>query len=286
MGALNIADRQYGIGRGLCAVRANWNLDQRFLWWLLHAQVPRLHSLATGSTYDAITSEGIGSLQVSVPDVATQRLIGDYLDAETARIDTLIEKKRRMVELLERRRLSVIADAVGVKMGRSRVAGRHRMKYACRIERGRFTRRPRNDPVLYGGEAPFVQTGDIRAASKFIRSFSQTLNELGQNTSRSFPSGTTLMAIAANVGDVAITTFETWCPDSVVGFIPVRTSTWSISIMSCSAFEIGSTRHQQRTPKRTRTLRSWESCGYCRQQSRSRGQLQRNSPATMTMLPR
>ncbi len=125
-----------------------------------------------------------------------------------------------MVELLERRRLSVIADAVGVKMGRSRVAGRHRMKYACRIERGRFTRRPRNDPVLYGGEAPFVQTGDIRAASKFIRSFSQTLNELGQNTSRSFPSGTTLMAIAANVGDVAITTFETWCPDSVVGFIP------------------------------------------------------------------
>lgn len=28
------------------------------------------------------------------------------------------------------------------------------------------------------------------------------------------------MGIAANVGDIAVTTFETWCPDSVVGFIP------------------------------------------------------------------
>ena len=43
----------------------------------------------------------------------TQRAIADYLDAETARIDALIEKKRRMVELLEERHLRcAIVDQV------------------------------------------------------------------------------------------------------------------------------------------------------------------------------
>ena len=38
---------------------------------------------------------------MSLPPLDDQRAIADYLDAETARIDALIEKKRRMVELLE-----------------------------------------------------------------------------------------------------------------------------------------------------------------------------------------
>jgi type I restriction enzyme S subunit len=100
VGALNKADRSYGIGRGLCAVRAG-NVDPRFLWWLLHAEVNRLLSIAVGSTYDAVTSEDIGSLRVSVPVLTTQRAIADYLDAETARIDALIEKKREMVKVLD-----------------------------------------------------------------------------------------------------------------------------------------------------------------------------------------
>ncbi len=40
------------------------------------------------------------SIEVPAPDLAVQRAIADYLDTETARIDALIEKKQRMVELL------------------------------------------------------------------------------------------------------------------------------------------------------------------------------------------
>lgn len=29
------------------------------------------------------------------------------------------------------------------------------------IERGKFTARPRNDPKYYGGDIPFIQTGDV-----------------------------------------------------------------------------------------------------------------------------
>ena len=41
---------------------------------------------------------------VDLPDIATQRQIADFLDRETARIDLLIEKKQRLVALLEERK--------------------------------------------------------------------------------------------------------------------------------------------------------------------------------------
>jgi len=88
------------------------------------------------------------------------------------------------------------------------------------VERGKFSARPRNDPQLYGGDIPFLQTGDIARASNEITSWEQTLNERGLAVSRLFPPGTILMSIAANVGDVAISTFAAACPDSVVAVLP------------------------------------------------------------------
>ena len=90
----------------------------------------------------------------------------------------------------------------------------------AKIERGKFSTRPRNDPQYYGGTTPFIQTGDITRAGRTIVSWSQTLNEKGLGVSRLFPKGTILMTIAANIGDVAISSFETACPDSVVAFSP------------------------------------------------------------------
>ena len=45
-----------------------------------------------------------------------------------------------------------------------------------KIERGKFTARPRNDPKYYGGEIPFIQTGDVTNSSGWIKTYSQTLN--------------------------------------------------------------------------------------------------------------
>lgn len=50
--------------------------------------------------------------RVWLPPIRTQRAIADFLDAETARIDALIEKKQRMVEVLEARRRVLISRAV------------------------------------------------------------------------------------------------------------------------------------------------------------------------------
>ncbi len=87
---------------------------------------------------------------------------------------------------------------------------------AC-IERGKFGHRPRNDPRFYGGHYPFIQTGDIARSNGRIAEFRQTLNEDGFKISKMFKRGTIVMAIAANIGDTAILTFDACATDSVVG---------------------------------------------------------------------
>lgn len=80
---------------------------------------------------------------------------------------------------------------------------------------------PRNEPSLYGGRYPFIQTADIMAATPYITSYSQTYSELGLRQSKMWPANTLCMTIAgANTAKVAILKFEACFPDSVVGFIP------------------------------------------------------------------
>jgi len=68
VGALNVADREYGIGRGLCAVLPRrLVLDQLYSWYLLHVIREELFSVAKGSTYDAVTADEVASLRGVVP---------------------------------------------------------------------------------------------------------------------------------------------------------------------------------------------------------------------------
>ena len=92
----------------------------------------------------------------------------------------------------------------------------------AKVERGRFSARPRNDSQYYGGKIPFIQTGNITASNGYIKNYSQTLNNKGLKVSKKFPKGTILITIAANIGDTAIATFEVACPDSIVGITPLK----------------------------------------------------------------
>jgi len=90
----------------------------------------------------------------------------------------------------------------------------------AKIERGKFSHRPRNEPRYYGGEYPFVQTGDVSKCDGYVRSYTQTLNEDGLAISKMFPAGTILITIAANIGFTGILEFDSACPDSLIGITP------------------------------------------------------------------
>ena len=100
-----------------------------------------------------------------------------------------------------------------------------RVKDIAVLERGKFTHRPRNDPKMYDGEHPFIQTGDVARANKYIKNYKQTLSDKGTEVSKQFKKGTLLMAIAANIGDVAILGFDSYLPDSVIGYKPKKNDT-------------------------------------------------------------
>lgn len=116
VGARNIADQAYGIGRGLCAIRP-YAVHPRFLWYATDVVVRDLQATAVGSTYGAVTAEDVGFALTPAPPIDTQRGIADFLDRETARIDGLIEKRQRLVALVTSR-LDATAAAILVEAGK------------------------------------------------------------------------------------------------------------------------------------------------------------------------
>ena len=90
---------------------------------------------------------------------------------------------------------------------------------ATTFGRGKSKHRPRNEPKLYGGKYPFIQTGDIRNADHFITEYSQTYSELGLAQSKLWPKGTICITIAANIAETAILGFDACFPDSVIGVV-------------------------------------------------------------------
>jgi len=88
------------------------------------------------------------------------------------------------------------------------------------VNRGKSKHRPRNDPALYGGVYPFVQTGDVKHSPFYLTAHSQSYNEKGLSQSKLWPAGTLCITIAANIADTAILTYPACFPDSIIGFLP------------------------------------------------------------------
>lgn len=111
VGAVNISDQIYGIGRGLCAIRPVRS-HKRYAYYRTLCLSEELNRVATGSTYTAIAVDQVNNVVIANPDQDEQKFISNYLDNKTARIDDLITKKERMIELLKEERAAVINQAV------------------------------------------------------------------------------------------------------------------------------------------------------------------------------
>ena len=72
---------------------------------------------------------------------------------------------------------------------------------------------------LYGGDIPFIQTGDIREAGKWIENYSQTYSEFGLQQSKQWEKGTLCITIAANIAETGLLGFDACFPDSIIGFV-------------------------------------------------------------------
>lgn len=68
--------------------------------------------MAGGDLRDGLNLELLGNIGCPIPNVKEQLSIAAFLDHETAKIDALIEKQQRLIELLKEKRQAVISHAV------------------------------------------------------------------------------------------------------------------------------------------------------------------------------
>jgi len=170
---------------------------------------------------------GLGNarkLLVPIPPINEQRKIADVLqsvdEAITATQDVIDQTRKVKQGVLHR----LLTRGIGHTTFKQTDIGEipeswevKTLEEIADVSRGKFSARPRNDPQFYGGDIPFIQTGDITASEYYVETHTQTLNEKGLTVSKIFDVGTIFITIAANIGDTAMSRIPMACPDSVVG---------------------------------------------------------------------
>lgn len=69
-------------------------------------------SMSVGTIQRQVKWHLLKTIQLSIPSLIEQNTIANFLDTETARIDNLISKQEKLIELLEEQRKSIISHAV------------------------------------------------------------------------------------------------------------------------------------------------------------------------------
>ncbi len=88
--------------------------SKRFLVYLFSCKQYFMHTgiLARGATMQRISRGLLGNIRTPLPPLKEQHQIARFLDYETTRIDQLIAKQERLIELLKEKRQAVISHAV------------------------------------------------------------------------------------------------------------------------------------------------------------------------------
>ena len=184
---------------------------------------------AKGSAQLNMSTEWLKEYPIPLPPLAEQQRIVDRIESLFAKLDEAKEKAQAVVDSFETRKAAILHKAftgeLTAKWREEHDVGmesweKYKFNELGTLERGRSKHRPRNDPKLFGGKYPFIQTGDVARSGMYITEHTQTLSEVGAEQSKLFPKGTLCITIAANIGDVSILTYDCCFPDSVVGFTP------------------------------------------------------------------
>lgn len=177
---------------------------------------PLLVHMAPLTTVPIVNKTRFESIKIPLPPLKEQKRIADILD----KADALREKRKQSIAKLDELLQSVFLDMFGDPVTNPKGWDNCKFGDVGTLDRGKSKHRPRNDPMLLGGDYPLVQTGDVANSGGYIDHYTQTYSEAGLRQSRMWSSGTLCITIAANIAKTGILTFDACFPDSVVGFMP------------------------------------------------------------------
>ncbi len=102
------------VSTGFAVIRPAGELTTDFAAYALRASyfVERVVANSKGVSFPAINESEMATYEIARPPEPEQRVIAAFLDRETARIDALVAKKERLIELLQEKRTALITRAV------------------------------------------------------------------------------------------------------------------------------------------------------------------------------
>jgi type I restriction enzyme S subunit len=98
----------------LIIISTTEKIDGFYLSWLLNSDYGfhRLKSIQTGALHPHLNCDTVKTVKTPIPQMIEQQKIANFLDHETAKIDTLIDKQQQLITLLKEKRQAVISHAV------------------------------------------------------------------------------------------------------------------------------------------------------------------------------
>jgi type I restriction enzyme S subunit len=177
----------------------------------------RLDEYITGAAQPKLNQRALNSIPIPVAPPAEQRRIVAILDEAFEGIATVKANAEKNLQNARALFDSKLAALLGQEL--SGCIRKTLREVSVDFGRGKSKHRPRNDPKLYGGPYPFIQTGDVRGADHLINEYTQTYSEAGLAQSKLWPKGTLCITIAANIAETGLLGFDACFPDSVIGVV-------------------------------------------------------------------
>ena len=88
------------------------NINKSFYWYLCQCLEPEMRRHAVGMGIPHVNGTELKNSVIVLPTKGEQENIANFLDHETAKIDTLIDKQQQLIQLLKEKRQAVISHAV------------------------------------------------------------------------------------------------------------------------------------------------------------------------------
>lgn len=213
---------------GFFVCTPNAALNDKYLYRLMVSSyvVDGLNKHMKGDNSPSIRKDDIENYPFPLPPLSEQQRIVERIEELFTKLDEAKERLQEVADSFAVRKAAILHKAFTGELTKQwrRENGvsdesweEKKLGEVGVLERGRSKHRPRNDERLFGGIYPFIQTGDVANADMFIEKHSQTLSDFGMQQSKLFVKNTICITIAANIGKVAILSYDSCFPDSVVG---------------------------------------------------------------------
>lgn len=213
IGRLGILGVNATTNQACCVLYGGEIFDIKFVFYWLQAFKETIILLASGGGQPNISQDKIRSVKISCPSIGEQQPIVEYLDRETGRIDDLIAKKERLIELLQDKRTALISRAVTKGLNpnvRFKPSGvewlgdvpEHwkvkRLKYLAHLQTGNTP--SKSDDDNYSDDGLLWVKPDNLSEFVPINETKESLSDKGLSLARSVPAYSPLVCCIGTIG--------------------------------------------------------------------------------------